>query len=1116
MGSRKHISRKDISASAFTPKPKPNILQTRPFSNGKHARSSELPKTDILQTRPFATPAQKSSQSEVQPLTPEAREKVETFGYNGVSIPSFAPSTVPPTVQREEVTEEDTSSQSEAETEEHQPIWGFARELSNPQSEEVSPQSGTIQLKCDECGDQLSEEKLPETIQKSVQRQIKPYDARQSSGNNHHLLVNRQSSETSALHLPSSSLFSTVQCKKENEKALSDIQGFAMFDLLPNLQKLPIEVRTDQEAGDLVGGPRLVTAILAVKYKDQGKSSSEFVNEHHNELVALKYEDQIGDIMKFLGAKETAIKAFINDSVRSIALGWKGAKKGANTQEIKVGDKGQQVSEKDEGTRRLPLQIDGSKQAIVLIPGKLNPANSIDVLLHLHGHNGGYVGDSLNDVRDVQNDNIEQQLLASGHNQTIAILPQGSNKSVFKELNTTTYVSLVFVVLNNLGAWGKGNDDKPIQVKTEGHKVILSAHSGGGANLSSLLDKGGKPANPGALEGLFLFDSINALSIPKRKPDGSIAKDEEEKPISSGNPDVSGSTELKRIRAFVAAQLDLELKELERLSKLPGGTPDSKQNEFLDKSGFRVRGYYTPGWYEKIYAPLVKDIDDWFKTKVKAKLPSLDQKIIERWSKNYVLQPVNAVSKVGPVGKGHQGHDYILGQGQPAGKDGKDYSPAKGGALQDALSSIQRQSINSFVQGHIQRDSAPAPAVLTDAQQWEQDWNNHPGQQQYFAGSGRPKGTPRQRYDVLCPLYKAHGIPRPMVYMATSITTAKFYHFSTPAHTNLAADLVVAENTLKGKGYATAPVKSLWALNPRTTSTGVWSNHADGKAVDIDPDDNPYLIEQKERKIITLVSGTDMEKGGHGYDVMKAASDKFKTDYNVTGLQQLLTNLKADEQTKETERNTVKSERDTLQGQLKTLKSERDQLQKQLKATPQDKTLKASIQQKEAEIKQVGIGIKQKEGDFKKKETDLKAATKDRAIIEKQLTTYQATEKAISDLENAVKSLPTEIKSLEDQIAQSKQDQQDAKTAKNPVGVKAQQQLQTKFQQSLNQKKAALKKQQKQLDTKKKARDADPLRKYGTGGFLNLSKDVVEAMTGAGLKWGGNWAGAKDFMHFEL
>ena len=141
--------------------------------------------------------------------------------------------------------------------------------------------------------------------------------------------------------------------------------------------------------------------------------------------------------------------------------------------------------------------------------------------------------------------------------------------------------------------------------------------------------------------------------------------------------------------------------------------------------------------------------------------------------------------------------------------------------------------------------------------------------------------TPRHRYDVLCPLYKAHDIPRPMEYLATSITTAKFYGFSTPAHAQLAAALAAAEATLKGKGYADAPVKSVWALNPRTTSEGHWSNHSDGKAVDIDPNENPRLENKGERKIVSLVSGVDMEQGGQGYDVLKGASDKFRADYNA-------------------------------------------------------------------------------------------------------------------------------------------------------------------------------------------------------------------------------------------
>ena len=386
-------------------------------------------------------------------------------------------------------------------------------------------------------------------------------------------------------------------------------------------------------------------------------------------------------------------------------LGWKGVKKGVNTQEIKVGDKGQIAGEKEEGIRRLPIQIDDKRQAIVLIPSKLDPANSIEVLLHLHGHKSvypqiGYAGSSLNEVRDVQYENIEQQLLASGHDQMIAILPQGSGKSEFEDVNTTTYVAAVFNALNNLGMWGKDENGNPIKVDTEKNKpeVILSAHSGGGANLSSLLEKGGKPANPGGMKGLFLFDSINARAIPKKNPDGTIAIDDKtKKPISSGNPDVNSSRELKRIRGFVAYQLELELTQLDSLTKLPDTTPDPNQDnirqrqlQFLEENGFRVRGYYTPGWYEKIYAPLVKDINDWFKTTAKKKLPGLDQKIIDRWSQNYVIQSVNAVSKVGKVGEkgGHKGHLNIVGQGIEAGEDGKNYDPAKGGALQDALGSF--------------------------------------------------------------------------------------------------------------------------------------------------------------------------------------------------------------------------------------------------------------------------------------------------------------------------------------------------------------------------------------------------------------------------------------------
>jgi hypothetical protein len=42
------------------------------------------------------------------------------------------------------------------------------------------------------------------------------------------------------------------------------------------------------------------------------------------------------------------------------------------------------------------------------------------------------------------------------------------------------------------------------------------------------------------------------------------------------------------------------------------------------------------------------------------------------------------------------------------------------------------------------------------------------------------------------------------------------------------------------------------------------------------------------------------------------------------------------------------------------------------------------------------------------------------------------------------------------------------------------------------------------------------LNEYAMQGFLNLPKELVEAMLRSGLSWGGQWRSTKDFMHFEL
>jgi hypothetical protein len=60
-----------------------------------------------------------------------------------------------------------------------------------------------------------------------------------------------------------------VQRREENNAPLAEIQGLPMYDLLPRLAKLAEKVLSDEEAGGLVGGPRLVLAMQTVRAKMQ-------------------------------------------------------------------------------------------------------------------------------------------------------------------------------------------------------------------------------------------------------------------------------------------------------------------------------------------------------------------------------------------------------------------------------------------------------------------------------------------------------------------------------------------------------------------------------------------------------------------------------------------------------------------------------------------------------------------------------------------------------------------------------------------------------------------------------------------------------------------------------
>jgi hypothetical protein len=448
---------------------------------------------------------------------------------------------------------------------------------------------------------------------------------------------------------------------------------------------------------------------------------------------------------------------------------------------------------------------------------------------------------------------------------------------------------------------------------------------------------------------------------------------------------------------------------------------------------------------------------------------------------------------------------------------------------QEITERLQHGAGNHVVQDIVARQPT-LTAPLTDTQQWDKDWNDHPDHQADFAGSDRPSGSARHRYDVLCPLYKAHGIPRPMVYVATSVDTVTFFGTrATKAHSALRSALVTAEATLRGKGITSAPFGKMWAFNPRTTSEGNWSNHADGKAVDFDEDTNVRLSDKKQRKIISLVTGTDMGKSNQGYDAMKGASDRFKADYNATGMHRRVTELQAVETTRTSERDALKVARDALDAQRSTLQANRNSLASELRSVPtgrrasaddaqRAKDLKAQIKQADADLKVLKGQITAKKAELKIKESELKHATDDRKLLDKHLAAYEATDKAIADLETSVGSLPTEISTLNTQIDKTKVDEAEARKDGNSSGVKAQQRLRATLQKAVKAKTSELKKDRARLAKKTKQRDENTLRRYAKTGFLTLSKVFVEAMTAAGMFWGGEWgeANSKDFMHFQV
>jgi hypothetical protein len=158
----------------------------------------------------------------------------------------------------------------------------------------------------------------------------------------------------------------------------------------------------------------------------------------------------------------------------------------------------------------------------------------------------------------------------------------------------------------------------------------------------------------------------------------------------------------------------------------------------------------------------------------------------------------------------------------------------------------------------------------------------------------------------------------------------------------------------------------------------------------MDPDTNPHFLDKSHRKVITLLTGSDIEQANPGaaqgldsYDALKASSDKFKSDYNAAGMTKRIEELKAEE-TK--------------------LAEQEAEIKKELGAVPTGKKATAEDRKKAKEI----------QARLKKKTDEVKGATKNRTVLEKELKRFQGLDTAVDTSTASVGTLKADIATLED------------------------------------------------------------------------------------------------------
>jgi D-alanyl-D-alanine carboxypeptidase len=177
------------------------------------------------------------------------------------------------------------------------------------------------------------------------------------------------------------------------------------------------------------------------------------------------------------------------------------------------------------------------------------------------------------------------------------------------------------------------------------------------------------------------------------------------------------------------------------------------------------------------------------------------------------------------------------------------------------------------------------------------EWNANSSIHGYFGNNF--DGDPHRSYLNLKRLYQARGINNPGNYIATNIVNITFFNRTTQGHKDLQAALNAAQTALTSAGHTFVLEVGTWSFVPRTFNNNInkLSNHALGRAIDINPKNNPQIASADEILVINAICSSILTSGllaETDFDNLQKASDRFQKNFNntwVTQQEELLKDL---------------------------------------------------------------------------------------------------------------------------------------------------------------------------------------------------------------------------------